>query len=67
MSHDPNEPELQTFKVLVTVTEYRTYTIYADGQEDARQTILSGAWMVSDYDTGDDVPDSIEIIDLWEA
>jgi hypothetical protein len=67
MADDPNETELQTFKVLVTVTEYRTYTIYADGQEEARQTVLGGAWMVSDYDTGDDVPDSIEIIELWEA
>lgn len=67
MADDPNEPELQTFKILATVTEYRTYTVYADGQENARQLIYQDDGNGLDYETGSDLEDSIEIIDLWEA
>lgn len=65
MADDPNEPELQCFKVLVTQTEYRTYTVYADGQEEARLEVLQNGTL--DFEVGDDVEDSIEIIDVWEA
>ncbi len=64
MADDPNEPELQCFKITAIAHEIREYTVWADGQDEAKQQVFNTR---PEYDVVDDVPGSLEIIELWEA
>lgn len=73
LGYDPQEapdmadrPEDATtwFKVLAIVPEYRTYTIAANSEDEARIAFLSKP-SDFDYDRGDDAGEP-EVVDVWE-
>jgi hypothetical protein len=63
-----NRPEdnLPTFKILVVAKEYREYTVVGNGEDDARVRLLAAPQQFN-FESLDDLPDGIEVVDIWEA